>query len=108
MFEYCSELTTFTSDLSSLIYGKKMFKGCNLDTASIKHIAKTLQFVNKDNEIHIGNVNYGDSDLTESCELMALKGWTVYYNGTVGNKDDSIYECPSDIDDIRNIIIDLT
>jgi hypothetical protein len=108
MFYGCSNLTSFSSDLSSLTDGEKMFKCCNLDTASIKNIAKTLRFVNKDSEIHIGNVNYWDSDLTESCELMALKGWTVCYNGTVGNHDDSIYECSSNIDDIRNIIIDLT
>lgn len=43
MFLSCSSLTTFSGDLSSLIYGVNMFKGCSkLSLESIEHIANTI------------------------------------------------------------------
>ena len=42
MFDDCSSLTTFTSDLSSLTNGKWMFNDCKLNAHSVANIIHTL------------------------------------------------------------------
>jgi hypothetical protein len=77
MFNYCTSLTSFESDLPSLTDGKDMFKGCKLNVDSIERIANSLPF-QFDSEIHIGNLGESiSSSVTEACNLMSLKGWTV-------------------------------
>ena len=83
MFEYCENLTTFTSDLSSLTNGNGMFGCCSLDTASINNIAETINTVTDKPSIHIG---IGNSTPTEEEHTYLTqiheKGWSVYVNGS--------------------------
>ena len=46
MFLMCSNLTTFNSDLSSLMIADNMFTYCNLASDSIINIANTIKDVN--------------------------------------------------------------
>jgi hypothetical protein len=46
MFGWCGNLTSFTSNLSSLTNGYNMFSNCKLDTDSLTHIAETIKDVN--------------------------------------------------------------
>jgi hypothetical protein len=55
-----------------------MFKGCQLSVDSIVRIANSLPVQFNSPEIHIGNLGESiSSRITESCELMGMKGWTV-------------------------------
>ena len=51
MFLGCSKLTSFDSDLSSLTNGHNMFSGCELDAASLKRIAISLSKTNIPNTV---------------------------------------------------------
>ena len=92
MFYNCSNLTSFTSDLSSLTNGSGMFSDCKLDTASVQNIADTIKDVNeliqdcsadicKDISIRIGNFTPNEQEET-AFNQMVSKGWTVYVNGS--------------------------
>ena len=83
MFYDCSNLTSFTSDLSSLTNGVNMFGNCKLDTASVKNIAETINTVTNKPKIHIGIDNSTPS--TEEDNYLTQihnKGWNVYVNGS--------------------------
>ena len=80
MFNSCANLTSFKSDLSSLTSGGYMFAGCKLDTASVKHIADTINTYN--GIIHIGIGNTTPNEQEEAAfNKIASKGWSVYVNG---------------------------
>ena len=91
MFDYCSELESFFSDLSSLTNGYNMFNYCKLDTASVQIIADTIKDVNgltndyidiyKQIDIGIGNSEPNEQEKT-AFNKMVSKGWTVYVNGS--------------------------
>jgi hypothetical protein len=82
MFYFCSNLTSFKSNLSSLQNGENMFYGCKLDTQSIKNIAETINTVTDSNPIHIGIGNTTPTE-EENTYLTQIhnKGWQVYVNG---------------------------
>ena len=93
MFDGCSNLTSFTSDLSSLTNGYFMFNDCKLDTDSLIHIAETINDVrdltngiNNGAEIYktihlgIGNTTPTEEE-TELLTEIHNKGWQVYVNG---------------------------
>ena len=76
MFYDCSNLTSFSSDLSSLTNGRNMFSGCKLDTASVQNIADTI---NTYNGIINISVDEFDHDTKETYyQQMRNKGWDVY------------------------------
>ena len=54
MFCDCSNLTSFSSDLSSLTNGTDMFSYCNLDAQSVANIIHTLPTHDSNGEIGIG------------------------------------------------------
>jgi hypothetical protein len=82
MFYYCTKLTTFSSDLSSLTDGTYMFDGCKLDTASVQDIADTINNVTS-GKIHIGIGNSSPNEQEKTAfNQMVSKGWTVYVNGS--------------------------
>ena len=83
MFHGCSNLTTFTSDLSSLTNGNSMFRGCKLNTKSLMYIAESINTVTNNPSIHIGIGNTTPTE--EETELLTEihnKGWKVFVNGT--------------------------
>ena len=82
MFEQCVNLVSFRGDLSSLTSGNGMFVGCKLDTASLQHIAETI---NPDGSGTL-TLGIGNATPTEE-EIIALnaihdKGWDVSVNGS--------------------------
>jgi hypothetical protein len=42
LFNRCSKLTSFNSNLSSLLRGNQMFYGCKLNSESLQNIANTI------------------------------------------------------------------
>lgn len=98
MFFACAFLSTFTSDLSSLNMGINMFSGCELNAASVKNIADTINTYDG-GEITI-DVDTTMSDQDKSLVLsyfntISNKGWTVDSNlSTVAtvNEDGEIVE----------------
>ena len=66
MFANCSQLTSFSSDLSSLTYGSAMFNGCKLDAQSIANIVHTLPTLETSGFITIGI----GCDATEEDQLL--------------------------------------
>jgi hypothetical protein len=56
-----------------------MFKGCNLDTASVQHIADTINTPSSKGTIHIGIINTTpNSQETTAFNTIASKNWTVF------------------------------
>ena len=84
---YGTNLTSFSSDLSSLTNGDYMFAGCKLDTASVQHIADTINTYNGTIHIGIGNTTPNEQEIT-AFNKMVSKGWTVYVgvNGGYGEQ----------------------
>ena len=79
MFCECVELTSFNGDLSSLEYGDSMFDCCMLDTASVQHIADTINTPSSKGRIYIGIGNSSpNSQETEAFNTIASKNWIVY------------------------------
>jgi len=79
MFEDCFSLTTFNSDLSSLENGARMFGGCLLDTASVQHIADTINTPLLKGEIFIGIANSEPNEQEEEAfNTIVSKNWIVY------------------------------
>ena len=84
MFHDCYELTTFTSDLSSLTNGNYMFYNCKLNATSLTNIANTINDVNgklaSSPVINIGT-EHSFNNLTDnekqSLAIIINKGWTV-------------------------------
>ena len=82
MFQGCYNLESFSSDLSSLTDGNDMFVGCKLNTASVQHIANTINSHNGGLiEIYIGN-SYPNEQETSAFNKMVDKGWIIYVNGS--------------------------
>ena len=83
MFGSCYNLTTFNSNLSSLTAGSYMFHNCKLDTNSVKNIAETINTVTNNPSIHIGIGSTTPSE-EEHTYLTQIhnKGWKVYVNGS--------------------------
>jgi hypothetical protein len=81
MFDGC-KLTSFNGDLSSLMYGWYMFDGCKLDTASIQHIAETINTPSDKGyiSIDIGNTTPNSQEET-AFNTIASKNWGIYVNG---------------------------
>lgn len=97
MFENCTKLTSFAGNLSSVEQAMGMFTGCKLDVASVKNIAETLGDFTSDTDTHtitIGiDANYkGNSELNDTLNAIAAKGWTVEqeYNGTATSVDTNL------------------
>lgn len=80
---FCNtNITSFSSDLSSLTDAYQMFGGCKLDTASVQNIADTINNINS-GTIHIDIANYPPNEQeTAAFNTIASKGWTVYVNGS--------------------------
>ena len=83
MFFGCTNLTSFKSNLSSLTYGISMFYNCKLDTASVQNIADTIKNVTDSNNgyveaitIYIGNSTPNEQE-EAAFNKMVSKGWTV-------------------------------
>jgi hypothetical protein len=66
MFSGCSKLTSFNGDLSSLTDGEEMFSGCSLDSQSVANIVHTLPTHEDGAEITIGI----GCDNTEADQLL--------------------------------------
>lgn len=94
MFNNCPALTTFSSDLSSLISGLEMFSGCKLDASSVKNIIDTINTFSGQLTLGIGCNNttedsnlfaqeVGYTDMTSLLAAIKAKRWTVtaQYNG---------------------------
>lgn len=82
MFNQCTNLTTFISDLSSLTYGGQMFYNTNLSLESVECIADTI------NEYE-ATISISWNTLPAESERQALidelsrivdKGWTLRTN----------------------------
>ena len=83
MFASCNNLTSFSSDLSSLTDGRSMFSGCKLDTASVQNIADTINTPSSKIIIDIGIANSTPNSQEEAAfNTIASKNWTVYVNGS--------------------------
>lgn len=80
MFFGCTNLTSFNSNLSSLTNGISMFTNCKLDTASVQNIADTINTYNGTININIGNTTPNEQE-SEAFNKMVSKGWTVFVNG---------------------------
>ena len=95
MFNGCTSLTSFSSDLSSLEEGDYMFNGCSLDTASVQNIADTINDLKSQNMtgvIHIGHADDVPASILWECgNKMLDKGWTVYFNEKVYSRHDMTY-----------------
>ena len=85
MFYNCS-LSEFTSDLSSLTDGSYMFDGCQLNTASVKNIADTINRHNGTLSIGLGRSS-ATAEEESYFQQIRDKGWSVYvhYNGSNGS-----------------------
>lgn len=95
MFYNCQNLTSFTSDLSSLTNGTYMFHSCKLDSTSIKNIIDTINTVSSGSIIlglgcdtdttdkNLFAQEAGYADMTSLLAALQAKGWTVYtqHNG---------------------------
>ena len=94
MFNGCSSLTTFNSNLSSLTNGNGMFNGCMLDGDSIKNIIDTINTYSgrldlgmgcnnttEDKNLFAQEVGYDNMDTL--LATLNSKGWyvTAQYNG---------------------------
>ena len=82
MFYGCQNLTSFSSSLPSLTNGDKMFAYCKLDTASVQHIADTINACNGTIDIGIANSKPNGKE-TVAFRKMAAKGWTVRVNNSL-------------------------
>jgi hypothetical protein len=104
MFNGCTSLSSFTSDLSYLTDGYDMFYKCKLNATSVKNILDTINDLGGSHSITIGiNVNSAVTDgkdtatqLSEFAQAMGFstfdevrtafsdKGWAVtfQYGGT--------------------------
>lgn len=100
MFHDCYELTTFTSDLSSLTNGNYMFYYCKLNATSLANIASTINDVNgklaTSPTLDIGTEHSFDNltdDEKTSLATIINKGWTVRLNnyGSVTLEDLGIF-----------------
>lgn len=75
MFNYCYNLESFNSDLSSLTDGTEMFIGCKLDAESLECIADTLPTVTGSHEMTIG-YNCPAADAQAAYDTITGKGWS--------------------------------
>ena len=75
MFYNCTALQSFYGKLSSLTEADYMFSGCNLDTASVRHIWETLpqNTSTKSITIGVGIETSGDSNRHNTFAQSA--GW---------------------------------
>ena len=86
MFNCCYALTSFNSDLSSLTDGSYMFNYCKLDTASVQNIADNINTPTSKGEIHIGiGKTTPNEQEKEAFNTIASKNWRVYVNGDLGS-----------------------
>ena len=77
MFEGCENLKRFEGNLSSLKEAYDMFKGCKLDTESVKNIAETISTASSyDPTITIG-VDEMDEEKEKYIKMIEEKGWKV-------------------------------
>ena len=82
MMFYNSNLESFSSDLSSLTNGSGMFYNCKLNTASVQHIADTINTPSSKGTILIDIANSTPNSQEEAAfNKIASKNWTVYANG---------------------------
>jgi hypothetical protein len=83
MFGGCFELRTFSSGLPKLTNGDHMFHNCRLNTASVQHIADTINTPSDKGIIHIdiGPVAPNEQQKT-AFNTIASKNWSVYVNGS--------------------------
>jgi hypothetical protein len=92
MFVGCKNLTSFSSDLSSLTDGVGMFRSCKLDAHSVANIVHTLPIheTNGTIDIGIGCNNTAEDQLlfAQECDCdtwqellddFSAKNWTVYF-----------------------------
>ena len=83
---YDTKLASFSSDLSSLTDGWSMFTGCLLDTASVQHIADTINTPSSKGRLHIGIGNSTPNEQEEEAfNKIASKNWTVLVGVNGGN-----------------------
>ena len=86
MFYNCYNLTSFNGDLSSLTDGKNMFYYCKLDTASVQHIADTINTPSSKKAIHIGIGNSTPNSQEEAAfNKIVSKNWVVYVGANGGD-----------------------
>ena len=52
MFSNCEKLTTFTSDLSSLTDGSNMFRSCKLTPQSVMYIVDSIKDINAEKKLY--------------------------------------------------------
>ena len=68
MFDYCRNLTTFTSDLSSLTNGYYMFYGCKLDAKSVANI---ITFLPTNESIETIDIGIGIANIEDAKQAFA-------------------------------------
>lgn len=79
MFYNCPALTSFNADLSSLMNGNNMFAGTKLDTASVQNIADSINTPSRQGIFFIGIGNTAPNDQEkEAFNTIASKNWIVY------------------------------
>ena len=75
MFNNCTNLTSFSSDLSSLTSGGNMFSKCSLDAESIMYIADTSKDITAEKQLYIdGTIPFVTYDSTTN-EYSAPRGF---------------------------------
>jgi hypothetical protein len=74
MFSGFYNLTSFTSELSSLRSAYNMFKGCKLDAASIENIANTINDVSNLTLNDTEGIIHIDNDPSVSTETLTACG----------------------------------
>ena len=83
MFNGCTKLTSFTSDLSSLTNGGSMFYKCKLDAPSVMYIIATLPQNTSNNSITIGinvssSIVNGKNTATQLLEFANEVGYETW------------------------------
>ena len=84
MFYGCSNLITFTSDLSSLTGGEGMFHLCSLNAPSVQNIALTIskRTFNTRFDIGVDTSIVSDAQVKRDLGLIKHKGWNLYVNSS--------------------------
>ena len=91
MFSGCSNITSFSSDLSSLTIGDRMFNGCKLNTSSVERILTTIpEYSDGSSHTLSMTVQSGAAAAkfgeitgtipTSSQKNVIFKGWTISVN----------------------------
>jgi hypothetical protein len=84
MFTSCNKLTTFTSDLSSLTYGGRMFNKCKLTPQSVMYIVDSIKDIDAEKKLYqdgtIPYVTVANGKFSSTKGFMSDGGYAYTYN----------------------------